>query len=119
MKPLFDESLPPRAAVAVQARFPGSVQVKSVGPNAADDLVLYRFAAANRFTIVARDKDVERLSMAHGSPPKVILVDVGNARIVEGGALIVAWADEIPEFEASATEDLLRLEPSTVVQVVL
>lgn len=44
-----------------------------------EDMEIWHYAAANGFTVVTKDSDFYRMSMAWGPPPKVIWLRLGNA----------------------------------------
>ena len=114
MKLLFDENLPPRAARGVASAFPESIHVNTLKFNRTDDRVLFAYAAEHGYVMVTRDKDFKRLSLELGSPPKVVLVAVGNAQIAQVGPLILAFADEINALEDPRSRDVLQLGPSAL-----
>ena len=114
MKLLFDENLPPRAARVVASAFPDSVHVNTLAFNRTDDRVLFAHAAQHDYVIVTRDKDFKRLSLELGSPPKVVLVAVGNAQIAQVGPLILAYAEEINALAEPRSRDVLQLGSSAL-----
>jgi predicted nuclease of predicted toxin-antitoxin system len=79
VKLLFDENLSPTLVKGLHAEFPQSEHVFNVGLGSAPDLDIWRHAEMHGFIIVTKDYDFEALSALRGSPPKLVLVKVGNA----------------------------------------
>jgi predicted nuclease of predicted toxin-antitoxin system len=78
MKLLLDENLSRRIVPFLQADFPGTSQVAMEGLERGSDLDVWRYAKENDFVIVTKDSDFYELSLLHGTPPKVIWLQVGN-----------------------------------------
>jgi len=78
MKLLLDENLSRRIVPFLQADFPGTSQVALEGLERASDLDVWRYAKDNGFVIVSKDSDFYELSLLHGTPPKVIWLQIGN-----------------------------------------
>lgn len=78
MKLLLDENLSRRIVPFLQADFPGTSQVALEGLERGSDVDLWRYAKENDFVIVTKDSDFYELSLLHGTPPKVIWLQVGN-----------------------------------------
>jgi len=55
MKLLFDENLSPKLVRLLDDLFPESVHVRDVGLNAADDLVVWKYAQDNSLIICSKD----------------------------------------------------------------
>ena len=60
--------------------FPGSAHVSAVGLRAADDRQIWEHARMHDLVIVSKDTDFRERSYVEGFPPKIIWLDVGNAR---------------------------------------
>jgi predicted nuclease of predicted toxin-antitoxin system len=78
MKLLLDENLSRRIVPFLQADFPGTSQVALEGLERASDLDVWQYAKDHDFVIVSKDSDFYELSLLHGSPPKVVWLQVGN-----------------------------------------
>lgn len=76
MKPFFDENLSFRLARELADVDPESSHVRDVGLLGAGDRLVWEYAAENEF--VSKDMDFYQRSLAHGSPPKVVWLRVGN-----------------------------------------
>ncbi len=108
---LFDENLSPGLPALLLDRFPGSVHVRDVGLERADDLAVWEHARAHGLAIVTKDDDFRQRSFLCGAPPKVIWVRLGNCRTAAVVALLAERADVIHRFLADATSSLLTLRP--------
>lgn len=107
MRLLFDQNLAPRLVTLLAEAFPGSLHVREVGLEAADDRRVWDFARGNGLAIVSKDADFRQLSFLHGSPPKVIWLRVGNRSTVQIAEVVRAHLEEIAEFAADEVAALL------------
>jgi predicted nuclease of predicted toxin-antitoxin system len=114
VKLLFDENLPPSLSRVVANDFPGSAHVEEMSFVEADDRTIFEFARREDFTIVTRDNDFALLSGVRGSPPKIILLRVGNARVAQLHRLMGDIAAEIAHFIEHDTQSLLIVGPSAL-----
>lgn len=78
MKLLLDQNLSRRLIPSLEPYYPGTTQVLLVGLEKATDAKIWSFANENGFVIVTKDSDFEELSILKKSPPKVILIKLGN-----------------------------------------
>ena len=83
MRLLFDQNLSPHLQETLRYLFPGSIHVRTVGLESADDVSIWEFARENDFSIVTKDSDFRQLSFTHGHPPKVIWIRRGNCSTSE------------------------------------
>ena len=109
MKLLFDQNLSHRLVSALASEYPDSVHVRDVGLSAADDQVVWAYAAQNGLTIVSKDSDFQQRALLYGHPPKVIWVRLGNCTTIAVAALLRARHDDVLAFEADATAAFLVL----------
>ncbi len=72
MRLLFDQNLSFRLVNVLADLYAGSVHVRDVGLEAADDDAVWEYAKANRLVIVSKDSDFHHRSILRGFPPKVI-----------------------------------------------
>ena len=79
MKLLFDQNLSFKLCRRLEDLFPDSSQVRLLGLDQAYDEVIWQYAPGNGFTLVTQDSDFADLSLALGTPPKVIWLRCGNA----------------------------------------
>ena len=57
VKLLFDQNLSHRLVATLARQFPGSVHVRDLGLQHADDATIWEFAKADGYTIVSKDDD--------------------------------------------------------------
>ena len=98
MKLLFDHNLSYKLIERLAHLYPGSEHVRNLGLYSADDIVVWRYAIDHEFIIVSKDEDFHQMSFLHGSPPKVIWLNVGNCSTSEIEALLREKAEMISEF---------------------
>ena len=75
----------------------------------ADDDEIWRFAAAEGFTIVSKDADFGQRSFARGHPPKVIWVRLGNCTVADSANLLRERFIVIKRFHENSDAALLKL----------
>jgi predicted nuclease of predicted toxin-antitoxin system len=109
LKLLVDENLSPELAEQLADLFPGSVHVTGVGLGSAPDAVIWEYAGANQFTFLTKDKDFVNLSLARGSPPKVVLLQTGNCSTSQIERIIRFNAVRFSEFDQDSRRSLLLL----------
>ena len=78
MKLLFDLYISPRLVLALSDIYPGSMHVKDVELDMADDWIVWEFAKKDNYIIVTKDTDFSEFSLIAGTPPKVIWIRRGN-----------------------------------------
>ena len=79
MKLLIDHNLSHKLLHSISAKFPGSVHVKDIGMEKADDLQIWNYAKQNGFTILSQDSDFYDIGFVNGYPPKIIWIRSGNS----------------------------------------
>lgn len=99
MKLLFDENLSPSLVGLVRDEYPGSTHVRDVGLRAAPDRRIWEHARDNGFVIVSKDDDFRQRSLLQGAPPKVVWLQVGNARTAPIADLLREQAPRLQQFE--------------------
>ena len=95
MKLPLDQNLFYRLIERLAPVYPGSSQVRLLGLELADDLVIWKYARAHGYTIVTKDSDFHELSLLYGAPPKVIWLKCGNSSKVHVGNLLVSNHQEV------------------------
>jgi len=106
---LFDQNLSRRLPALPAAEFPGCEQVFLAGLAAADDRVVWAYAATRGLAVVSKDADFARLSAALGPPPRVVWLRVGNGPTRSVVALLRARAADVRAFLADPAAALLEL----------
>lgn len=97
---LLDENLSERLVASLSVRFPDALHVRVLGLGGAPDLRLWEVAARERCLLVTKDEDFVQLSVVRGPPPKVLWLNVGNARTPEIAQLLLQHAEAIEAFVA-------------------
>ncbi len=109
MKLLFDENLSPHLVRLLKDLYPGSVHVRDVGLERADDQVVWNYAIKNGLTIVTKDADLHQMSFLYGHPPKVAWVQRGNCSTTEIEAILRNRYNELVTFERDTEGSFLAL----------
>ena len=110
---LLDENLSERLLPRLADLFPGSTHVRSLGQGGASDQSVWEMARTGEFILVTRDEDFVTLSVLRGAPPKVIWLNVGNARNAAIESLLRAGANDIERFAAHEEYSFLAIGPAT------
>lgn len=95
---LLDENLSERLIPLLLDLFPGSTHVRTLGRGGAPDASVWDIARSGDFLLVTRDEDFVGMSVLRGSPPKVIWLNIGNARNAFIATLIRTRAADIENF---------------------
>ncbi len=98
MKFLLDQNLSPRLMAGLSEAFPGSIHVRDVGLEAADDVEVWNYARDHNFTIISKDADFHQRSFLYGAPPKVVWVSVGNCTTTDIEKLLKASHSRLIRF---------------------
>lgn len=109
LKLLFDQNLSFKLCQFVADLFPNSSHVRGLGMSEAVDQVIWNFAKANGFAIVSQDVDFAEMAALLGSPPKVILLRVGNQSTAAVSSLLQRRADVIVAFGSDHTMTCLEI----------
>jgi len=95
---LLDENLSERLLPLLIDLFPGSTHVRTLGHGGAPDTSVWDIAGDGGFLLVTRDEDFVGMSVLRGTPPKVVWLNIGNARNASIAALLRERADDIERF---------------------
>ena len=106
---LLDENLSERLLPSLAVRFPGSSHSRTMGKAGAADAEIWTLARDQGFVLVTRDEDFVGLSVLHGAPPKVIWLNVGNARNTQLERLLRESSDAIERFAVHEDATFLAL----------
>ena len=109
MKLLLDENLSQRLVALLLPAFPGCTHAESVLERGGSDTRVWEYAGANGFLIVSKDNDFRQRAFVLGPPPKVIWLNVGNARTSEVATVLLANLERIERFWDNPVEGLLVL----------
>ena len=100
---LYDQNLSPHLVATLGGLYPGSIHVRDVGLQSANDETIWNYAIENLLTIVSKDADFHQLSFLYGHPPKVIWVRRGNSSTTDISDLLNNNSEDIIDF-LNATE---------------
>ena len=109
MKLLLDQNLSYKLCTALEDAYPGSMQVRLLGLDTADDMAVWRRAKADGYTLVTYDTDFRDLAALHGAPPKVVLLRCGNKPTSFIERLLRDHAVRLLALEGFADVDLLEI----------
>ncbi len=98
MRLLFDQNLSPRLKSALDDIYTGTVHVREVGLESADDVEVWSYAREHGLVVVSKDSDFRQLSFTFGHPPKVVWIRRGNCSTSEIEMLLRDRFDEILAF---------------------
>ena len=112
MKLLFDQNLSYRIVERLLPLYSGSVHVRLVGLESADDERIWNFAQANGYVIVSKDSDFHQRSLLQGFPPKLIWVRCGNCSTEQIEKVLSDNHTAIQDFCHHAIHSFLVLGPS-------
>jgi len=85
---LLDENLSERLLRSLLDVYPGSTHARLMQLAGAADRSVWKAAQAGDYVLVTRDEDFLQLSVLHGAPPKVVWLNIGNARNAAIAALL-------------------------------
>ncbi len=109
MRFLFDQNLSPRLRHLLDDLYPGSIHVRDVGLQSADDEALWNYAAENGFTIVSKDSDFHQRSFLLSHPPKIVWVQRGNCSTTEVETILRVHRDALETFDEDEGGSFLAL----------
>jgi len=99
VKLLFDENVSSKLPGLLEDQYPGSTHVRDIGLLGASDSGIWEHARANGFVIVSKDDDFRQRSFLEGAPPKVVWLQVGNARTAAIAELLRGQVERFRRFE--------------------
>jgi predicted nuclease of predicted toxin-antitoxin system len=109
VKLLFDENLSASLPGRLADLFQGSAHLRDIGLMGADDVEIWTAASEKGFSVVTKDDDFRERSILRGSPPKVIMISVGNCSTDDLERLLRGRAAEIRAFADDQASSLLEL----------
>lgn len=109
MKLLFDQNLSPHLVGLLKDLYPGSIHVRDVGLERADDQVVWDYAIRHQLTIVTKDADLHQMSFLYGHPPKVVWIQRGNCSTSEIEMLLRTRCNDLVAFEGDPASSFLAL----------
>jgi predicted nuclease of predicted toxin-antitoxin system len=109
MRLLLDENLSESVAVRIASEFADVEHVRRVLGAGTSDQRVWEYAKVRNQLLVTLDQDFERLSVARGAPPKVVLIDAHNARSAAIATALIERASLIRRFESDPEAAILVL----------
>lgn len=107
MRLLLDENISQRLVQLLLPSFPNCTHIELVLKRGGSDSDIWEYAKANNCVIVSKDNDFRQRAFILGPPPKVIWLDIGNARTSAVAALLLANLEPIERFHNEPFEGLL------------
>lgn len=95
---LFDQNLSPALKWELRDLYPRTIHAQDLDFDERADLVIWRYARAQGYVIVTKDRDFVSLSQDCGHPPKVIRLTTGNGPTSEVVALLRERYDDLLAF---------------------
>ena len=85
--------------------------MRDVGLQAADDPVVWEYAATHELTIVSKDGDFNNLSFLFGAPPRVVWIQLGNCSTRDIEMVLRSRHGDVVAFAEDPESALLVLGP--------
>ncbi len=108
MKLLLDENISQRL-IGVVSHALECTHLEVILERGVADSAVWEYAKTNDLIILSKDNDFRQRAFVFGPPPKVIWLDVGNARTSEIAVLLLANLEQIRRFHDNPVEGLLVL----------
>ena len=109
MKLLFDEHLSRKLVTRLADVYPSASHIVFHGLEHADDVVIWRFAASQGYTIVTKDADFNDIAALRGPPPRIIWLHVGNCTTATIEKILRDNEVSIAEFINDPKSSVLKL----------
>ncbi|UII74693.1 DUF5615 family PIN-like protein [Flagellimonas sp. HMM57] len=109
MRLLFDQNISFRLLKKILPIFSESFSVKDLNLINSSDIEIWKYAKANKFTIITFDADFFDLNTLYGGPPKIIWLKTGNMTTNSIAQLFIDQETLIKDFIANETSDFLLL----------
>jgi len=95
IKLLFDQNLSYRLVKRVEATYPNSVHIASIGLDKSSDIDVWNYAKTHGFVIVTKDSDFNDLSTLYDFPPQIIWLKLGNSSVDAAQAVLLKYREYI------------------------
>ena len=109
MKLLFDHNLSPQLVARLADLYPDASHTETCNLGRANDIEVWAFARSHDYTIVSKDSDFADLSALRGSPPKVVILHIGNCTTAQVEEALRHSAEGIAAFIGDAETHVLHL----------
>jgi predicted nuclease of predicted toxin-antitoxin system len=107
---LFDQNISFKVAKKVQDVFSGAKHLSDLRLEESTDLEIWEFAKKNNYCIVTFDFDFIDISTLKGSPPKIILLRLGNSTTEQITSRLQSDAKLIKDFLTSDDAAFLEIK---------
>jgi predicted nuclease of predicted toxin-antitoxin system len=107
MRLLFDNNLSDRLPAILSAEYPGSVHVRHVGLQSADDSEIWDYAVQHGLAIASKVSDFQQRSLLYGHPPKFLWLPVGNCSTAQIVAVLRRYHADLITFDADSSASAL------------
>lgn len=98
MKLLLDQNISFRLVAKLSKDFPGTNQVKSLGPENSSDKEIWEFARDNDAAILTFDADFYDYSVVWGHPPKIVWLRTGNMTSAQIQKMLIKHRVRLKDF---------------------
>ena len=109
IKLLFDQNISYRILNRLPEMFSESKQVRTAGLENQDDIVIWRYAKKEGYTIVTFDADFYDISLIKGFPPKIVWLRTGNLTTLEIAGKITAYYSYILDFIKDSGQSCIEI----------
>ncbi len=110
MNLLIDANISWRIVKILNSYYSSIIHVKDLKVNQpAKDIEIWNYCKTNNFTIVTHDDDFEKMLLAKGAPPKVIILKTFNKNTLELANLILNQKAEIESFISNSEFMILEI----------
>jgi len=109
MRLLFDQIISQRLTKAPSDLFLGSLHVREIGLQSADDANIWDYVADHAFVIASKDSDFHQRSFLFCQPQKTVWIRRGNCPTSEIEAILRKHSSDLQEFEPDEQGSFLAL----------
>ena len=100
MKLLLDENLSPRLVERLAVSFAGSMHVRSVALERADDPEIWRHALDHGYAIVTKDSDFAERAQVSNPYPKIVWIRRPNCSTSDVEAMLMRHREDIERLDS-------------------
>ena len=110
MKLLLDQNISKKLARKLQEYYPKSIHVESINLTMANDMKIWNYAKANKFTIVTQDADFFDILMIKGHPPYIVWLQMGNTSSLNILNKLINNKQKILELQEDSVSGCIEIE---------
>ena len=97
---LLDQNLSPRLVDRLASSFAGSMHVRSVALERADDPAIWRHALDHGYAIVTKDSDFAERTQVSNPHPKIVWIRRPNCSTTDVENMLIRHRDDIERLES-------------------